>query len=61
MCVGGCVFSCVYVCKCIKHTEQIGPEAKQCSALIVCDSVGELKGILPLNHRDKSERDKNKG
>lgn len=47
------VVACVYVYKCIKHTEQIGPKAKKkCSALIVCDSVEELKGILPLNHRD---------
>ena len=49
----GWFVQCVCLSVCFKHTEQIGPQAWKCSALIVCDFVEVLKGFLPLNHRDR--------
>lgn len=41
--MGGCE------CKCIKHMDEIGPRGEEFCALIVCDSIEDLKGILLLN------------
>lgn len=63
---GRLCFVAAYVCKCIKHTEQRGPEAKKQKrcALIVCDFVEELKGILspvPGRPRESETKTRSKG
>lgn len=53
-----CGWEAVWVCfcQCVHVLSTLSRYAlgqkKKCSALIVCDLVEELKGILPLNHRD---------
>lgn len=60
-CVGGRrlhvnVLSCV--CKCFKHTEAPRPAGQKRSSLIVFDFPGELKGIIPLNHKDEQKHER---
>lgn len=50
-----------YVCVCVRadvflSTQSSEGPRQKCSALIVCDFVKTLKGILPFNHGD-GERD----
>lgn len=59
VCVGFCVYLTVCMCKCIKHTGQIGPLGKKKKkALIAGDFVEDLKGIIPVYRRARESETK---